>query len=104
MKLNRGIIFALAALLPAIPAAADTLTGTVHDGSNGNAALPGVTVTIVELSTSRTTDAAGAYDYGTVAPGNYTVRAQLTNYVTQDKAVSIVNTTPPAAPKNLRTR
>lgn len=104
MTLRRAITAVV--LLGGLSAAAraETLTGTVRDTTN-NATLSGVTVTLVELSISRTTNGSGFYDFGDQPGGNYTVRAALSGYVTQDKSVTLqTEKMPPANPRNFRTR
>lgn len=53
-----------------------SITGTVTDGVGG-AALPGVTVTLVELARTITTDASGAFEFDVVPTGELSVRAAL---------------------------
>jgi iron complex outermembrane receptor protein len=103
---NKSILFFVGLLLSAGFGAgnllwADTLSGHVTDGTNG-LPLSGATATVLELSQSKTTDATGAYNFGTLPNGTYTVTAQVAGYVTQQKTVTL--STPPAAPTGLRLR
>ena len=83
-----GALLALAilALLTAVPAAAQeiraTVTGTVTDTQG--AAMPGVTVTVLNVDTnigaSAVTDAHGAYVVPKLQPGRYRVTASLPGF------------------------
>lgn len=84
----RSVLFIAAALLlaAALPISAQeyrvTLSGTITDTSG--AALPGVTVTIVETRTAATsvvvTDATGQYVAPFLAPGDYDLTAALSGF------------------------
>lgn len=74
--------------LPLTTAWGDTLTGVITNATTGTP-LSGVTVTIASLSLTRTTNASGAYDFGTLADGTYSVTAQAANFVTQQKSVTL---------------
>jgi hypothetical protein len=73
-----------AAAAAAAQIATGTLAGSVRDQTG--AALPGVTITIRSAATgasrSATTDAQGRYRIPAVEPGDYQVRAELSNFKT----------------------
>ena len=69
----------------------ETLTGTVTDITNSNP-ISGATVTVVELSTSVTTNSLGLYAFGDLAGGTHTVRASASGYVVQQKTVYLTQT------------
>jgi hypothetical protein len=78
-------VFALLLLVAvAVPAGAQsltgTVTGTVKDEQGG--ALPGVTVTLIGKTGSKTatTDAAGNYRFVALDPGTYSVQTQMSGF------------------------
>jgi hypothetical protein len=79
-------MLALAAALPAAPAAAQTtnavLSGVVNDAQGG--VLPGVTVTVRNTETGFTrtvvTEADGRYRLAGLAPGRYELRSELQGF------------------------
>lgn len=92
----KSILFAvLACLCAAVPAAAqfDTgaVLGTVKDSTGG--VLPGVSVTLENrdtgVTTARTTDERGSYEFFTVRAGEYTVTAQLQGFGTRTAQVKV---------------
>jgi len=62
-----------------------TITGVLTDQSG--AAVPGVSIKVVEEGTNQTTtlttDSAGAYTVGNLTPGSYTITAQKTGFAQQ---------------------
>lgn len=67
-----------------------TLNGTVTDAYD-NQPLSGVVITADELrSFTDTTDANGFYEFLKVPEGNYTVKAELENYITQTAPVVVL--------------
>ena len=92
MRLASRVTVGLIALAVAASGWAQTTTGrligNVVDGSG--AALPGVSVTIASPALiggtqSKVTDARGEYGFIGIAPGEYTVRAELTGFVPQER-------------------
>ncbi|WP_282137851.1 carboxypeptidase regulatory-like domain-containing protein [Rossellomorea aquimaris] len=72
-----------------------TINGIITDQSTG-LALPNTTVSLLQgMSTIATTqsNASGFYTFTNVVPGNYTVQAALTNYVTGSANVTAVGGT-----------
>ena len=63
-----------------------TLRGTVK--SSAGATLSGVTVT-TDKGQSATTNASGAYDFGSISTGTYQVTAALTGYASQTKPATL---------------
>ncbi len=99
MKLDRFLAVLAAVLLMGLPLFAQTtanLTGTVTLGGNP---LPGATVTISSsaLQGTRTaiTDSNGNYNFGALAPGEYTVKIEMESMtaVTKTSRVSLAQTT-----------
>lgn len=92
MSRNYGplLLITFALLLVAVPAAADTtgkLSGTVTDGTSP---LPGVTITIASPAMIggpkvAVTEADGTYTFLSLAPGEYTVRAELDGFATVEQ-------------------
>jgi hypothetical protein len=82
--MRRLAILALLLLVAALPAAAQSLTGTiagdVKDQQGG--LLPGVTLTLIGKTGSRTstTDAEGGFRFVGVDPGTYSVTAELPGF------------------------
>src|SRR6187549_1891837 len=82
----RGALALLLSMLPVLPAAAQefrgSITGTVSDHSKG--VLPGVTVTATHaetgVATPVVTNSDGAYLLPFLAPGRYTVAAELMGF------------------------
>ncbi len=92
MRLASRVTVGLIALAVAASGWAQTTTGrligNVVDGSG--AALPGVSVTIASPALiggtqSKVTDARGEYGFIGIAPGEYTVRAELTGFIAQER-------------------
>jgi Carboxypeptidase regulatory-like domain len=79
-----GGVLALALLLSATPAAAQTLSGTIAGRivDAQGASLPGVLVTLVSRTgeTTQTTDAQGDFRFLGLNPGMYEVRASLQGF------------------------
>src|SRR6202140_4995880 len=79
----RQICFALVFLLAAAAAHAGTVSGVVHNGTNGNKAAPGVDVLLIQLQggmqvvASTKTDAQGLYhiDHPAIGAGPMLIRA-----------------------------
>ena len=93
--MRRGVATALLALLMSAGAVAaraqvlyGTLTGNVTDPSG--AALPGATVTAVNVQTgdksTQTSDSAGIYRFSALLPGTYHVTIGANGFATQDTA------------------
>src|SRR5436305_9713046 len=87
---------ALAVVLAAgMPAAAQTLTGsvggTVKDQQGG--VLPGVTVTLTGRTGARTTttDESGSYRFTALEPGTYTIKAQIQGFTAPAEQQLTVN-------------
>src|SRR5947207_1864427 len=86
----------LLAILLALPAAAQTLvgsvTGKVTDEQGGS--LPGVSITLVGKTGSKTTtsETDGTYRFQAVDPGTYSVQADMNGFVPrkQDNVVITV--------------
>jgi len=83
----RSVIFAtlfwIGLSLPSLAQAVGAIGGTVVDSSG--AVLPGVTLTlsspgIIGGDRTAVTDARGAYEFPTLVPGTYSVRAELTGF------------------------
>src|SRR6266704_2469652 len=74
----------IGAMLAAIPAAAQTLTGSVAGvvKDQQSAVLPGVTVTLTGNTGARTaiSDANGEYRFTALEPGNYVINAALQGF------------------------
>jgi large repetitive protein len=71
--------------------AAATINGTVTDQSTG-LVLPNTTMTLLQGATviaTTTTNATGFYSFTNLAAGNYTVRAERTNYTTANVNTSV---------------
>src|SRR4051794_9241960 len=89
MKLRIALTALLAVLCAALPAHAQTLTGTitgrVADQQGG--VLPGVTVTLTGKTGSQTqvTDARGEFRFVGLEVGNYTVKSELTGFRTKEE-------------------
>jgi hypothetical protein len=69
----------------AVPAAAQQFTGGVRGAvRDANGVIPGVTVTLTNegtnISRETVTNDVGQYNFPAVAPGNYTLRAQVSGY------------------------
>ena len=71
---------------PSVVNTVGTLKGTVR--SSAGAALPGVAVT-TDKGQSATTNATGAYDFGSISTGTYQVTAALTGYASQTKPATL---------------
>src|ERR1700743_2771109 len=93
--MRRGVATALLALLVSVGAAVGraqvlygTLTGNVTDPSG--AALPGATVTAVNVQTgdksTQTSDSAGIYRFSALLPGTYKVTIEAKGFAAQDTA------------------
>ena len=88
-SMGRVCTFAVAALCAATLAFAQggsaSINGTVFD--SGKAVLPGVTVTVTNEATGiprdTVTGGQGQFVIPTLAPGTYTVRAELSGFQTQ---------------------
>jgi hypothetical protein len=85
MTIKRTVAWLAALLLvAALPAGAQSLTGTISGTifDEGGGALPGVTVTMTGKVGSRTavTDAQGGYRFLALDPGTYSVQAELTGF------------------------
>jgi len=80
------VLLAVGLLLGDVASAAQiataTLAGVVRDETGG--ALPGVTITVRSAATravrTATTDSSGRYRVTALDPGEYEVRAELTNF------------------------
>ena len=73
----------------------DNLSGAVYDGSNGNAPLTGVTITINRGLFSQTSTAAGTYTFGgNLFVGQWEVTASKTGYLPQTKMINLVKGSP----------
>ena len=63
------------------------ISGTVTDSSGS--VVPGATVTVTDVargvSRTLTTDSVGSYSAPSLAPGTYTVRAELTGFTTAER-------------------
>jgi Carboxypeptidase regulatory-like domain/TonB dependent receptor-like, beta-barrel len=93
----RRWLFLLAGIFAAAPLWADgslfgTLNGRVRDESGG--ALPGATIELTSaekgLRRSAVSDAAGAFNFALLPPGNYTVKATLASFETFESANNVV--------------
>jgi len=85
MMKNRIVVGALIALMcAALPAGAQTLTGTIlgHVADQQGGVLPGVTVTITGKTGSQTqvTDARGEFRFVGLEVGNYALKAELPGF------------------------
>src|SRR5215470_987811 len=84
MTIKRGIVGAILMLVVGGALGAQTLTGavegTIKDEQGG--ALPGVTVTLIAKTGTRSTatDATGNYRFPAVEPGTYQVSAELSGF------------------------
>ncbi len=93
MRHTLRLCFALALAAAALPALAQSLTGTIagtiKDEQGG--ALPGVTVTLVGKTGSRTatSDAQGGYRFAAVDPGVYEVRVEMSGFQAKRQTASI---------------
>src|SRR5947209_4909770 len=79
-----------------------SIVGTVTDASG--AVVSGAKVAILQQGTARTvtttTNSAGAYNSGALAPGQYSVRVEAPNFKTVETPVTVqVNTTSTVNPK-----
>ncbi len=85
--MRNTLALTLLVLLAALPLAAQTLTGTVSGTlrDEQGLVLPGVTVTLTGKTGSRlaVTDADGTFRFLGVAPGTYSVTAELTGFRTR---------------------
>jgi hypothetical protein len=100
MRMKRFVPLVLACLFAVLPATAfaqetrGSIEGSIKDTTGG--ALPGVTVVAKQLSTNTTftavTDSTGVYRFPALAPGGYTISANLSGFnpATQDKIEIIV--------------
>ena len=89
-KLALLLIVAFSVLAIAqVPGATGSITGTVTDASN--TLIPGVTVTAAgPTGTARTvTDAQGSYTFLGLAPGEYTVRANILGFLGSAVSISV---------------
>lgn len=71
--------------------AAATINGTITDAASG-LLLPNTTVTLLQGATiiaTTTSNTAGFYSFTNLAAGNYTVRAERTNYTTANVNTSV---------------
>jgi hypothetical protein len=95
------VLAALAVLvwaLPAVPAAAQgvtgTVSGTVSDASSQ--AIAGASVSLINEGTSETrrtnTDQRGGFTFPAVLPGSYTVRVELTGFQTHERRSTTLTT------------
>lgn len=82
-SLALGSLFALplAALAPA--ALAQSITGTVLDGSNANEPMVGVNVVVVGTTRGAVTDLDGKYEIAGLRPGTYNVQFTYLGYQTK---------------------
>jgi hypothetical protein len=76
-------LFSIGLSLPSLAQAVGAIGGTIADSSG--AVLPGVTVTlsspgIIGGDRTAVTDSRGVYEFATVVPGTYSVRADLTGF------------------------
>src|SRR6266571_4044875 len=84
MMKTRTLLIALLGLAAVVPAFAQTqlgtVTGAVKDEQGG--ALPGVTITLIGKTGSRTTtsDTKGEYRFPAIAPGLYEVKAEMSGF------------------------
>ncbi len=65
------------------------IRGTVTDSSSG-ATISGATITLVEASTSDTTDSSGFYMLTLIDAGDYTLKVEASGYTTSEQTVTIV--------------
>ncbi len=84
MRIRKLLGALLLLLVPVMGAAAQTgkISGTVRDGSTGEA-LPGVNVVIDGTTQGGVTDLDGFYNIINVRPGTYAVRASFVGYTAQ---------------------
>ena len=82
VALTLALLFTFDGAIALAQIATATLTGIVRDETGG--ALPGVTLTVRRTATGVTrtaiTDAQGRYRITALEPGEYDVRAELTNF------------------------
>jgi hypothetical protein len=94
-RLARVVALLAAIAAGALPAAAQTLTGsitgTVTDEQGG--VLPGVTVSLTGRTGTRTTvtDDAGVYRFQAVDPGTYTLEADLSGFQTRRRENIVIS-------------
>jgi len=94
-RMSRTILFCLIVCAVDVPpAAAQTQTGTVEGKvvDQQGAVLPGVNVTLTGPRGSQTTvtDAGGMFRFVGVAPGTYTLKAELTGFLSESQPDVIV--------------
>ncbi|HEY0593029.1 MAG TPA: carboxypeptidase regulatory-like domain-containing protein, partial [Thermoanaerobaculia bacterium] len=95
MTRSRLFVLLFAALLIALPIAAQETTGGIEGviKDNSGAVLPGVTVEATGAGlgvVSTTTDASGNFRFPRLRPGTYTVRATLEGFRTAEKTNVLV--------------
>jgi len=82
---------ALVAFAAAAPAMAQSVSGTVIDGS-GTRALQGAEVTIVELGQTASVSADGSFRFGRVPAGDYTLRARFAGAQEETRRITVAQT------------
>ena len=85
----RASLLLLLAATPVVAQSGGTIRGTVVDGLDN--ALPGVRVTATGdgVDAETVTDAAGAYEFAALAPGEYVVTASLFGYAAREVPVTV---------------
>ena len=73
-----AFILATSPVARGMPSPTDTLRGVVHDTSGH--ALPGATVTVLEVGRNATTTSDGAFAIGGMSPARYTILVQRLGY------------------------
>ena len=77
-------------MVPALALAQGTLSGTVTDGSTGDA-LPGANVIVVGQAYGGASDLSGAYTIEGIPAGNYEVTASVIGYETVAMSAQVAN-------------
>ena len=87
----KAITLILSALLLAACGATGRIAGSVNEVEAGPLANVHVTIDGLRTHTQVTTDASGRFELPSLAPGAYSIKTELTDYVTETKQVTVAN-------------